>query len=87
MLDRVVLRARPRESPGSGPLVGSRGNCIYTKTGGRGERNNILKSNNIFYKVLYFTFILFALVFCYMYVCVRISDLGVTDSCQLPSGC
>ncbi|CAO2613549.1 hypothetical protein LEMLEM_LOCUS16128 [Lemmus lemmus] len=22
-----------------------------------------------------------------MYVCVRVSDLGVTDSCELPCGC
>jgi hypothetical protein len=22
-----------------------------------------------------------------MYVCVRVSDVGVTDSCELPCGC
>ncbi|MGE9804779.1 hypothetical protein ACQP3L_29790, partial [Escherichia coli] len=30
---------------------------------------------------------LFVLVLACMYVCVRVSDLGVTDSCELSCGC
>ena len=32
-------------------------------------------------------FILCALVFCLGFVCVKVSELGVTDGCELPCGC
>jgi hypothetical protein len=37
---------------------------------------------------LFFFFLIYVhCYFAYMYVCVKVSDIGVTDSCELPCRC